>query len=260
MKTRLIGGLVALVLAVLGTTLLVLYVGAADSRAQEGLSPTEVLVVNERIPAGTPVEDLGTLVTTQSLVKSAVAPLALTTLDGQEDKITAVDLLPGEQLLAERLVAPEDFDPGTVPVPDGLEEVTVLLAPERMLGGRIAAGDHVGVYISGELQEDAPDFERLPKEMIGFKQHTNLSLQNVLVTAVQQAAPETEDSADADADAGTDGVAMPNGSAFVSLALDDLNAGKVIFGAEFGSIWFTKESDTSEEADPPIITIPEIVK
>ncbi|MDN4610766.1 Flp pilus assembly protein CpaB [Arthrobacter burdickii] len=258
MKTRLIGGLAALVLAILGTALLVLYVGAADSRAQEGLDPTKVLVVSERVPAGTPVEDLRALVTTESLVKSAVAPRALTTLDGQENKIAAVDLLPGEQLLAERLVAPEDFAPGTVPVPDGLEEVTILLAPERMLGSRIAAGDHVGVYISGELEDEAPDLDRLPDEMIGFKQHTNLILQNVLVTAVQQAAPETEDSANADA--GTDGVAMPNGSAFVTLALDDLNAGKVIFGAEFGSIWFTKESATSEQADPPVITIPEVVK
>lgn len=256
MKTRLIGGLAALVLAILGTTLLVLYVGAADSRAQEGLSPTEVLVVSERVPAGTPVEDLRNLVETRSLVKSAVAARALTTLDGQENKITAVDLLPGEQLLAERLVAPEDFAPGTVPVPDGLEEVTILLAPERMLGSRITAGDRVGVYISGELEEEAPDFDRLPDEMIGFKQYTNLNFQNVLVTAVQQAAPETEDSAGAGADA----VAMPNGSAFVTLALNDLDAGRVIFGAEFGSIWFTKESDTSEEADPPVITIPEVVK
>ncbi|MEC5199152.1 pilus assembly protein CpaB [Arthrobacter sp. PL16] len=254
MKTRLIGGLVALVLAVIGTALLVLYVGAADSRAQEGLAPTQVLVVSERVPAGTSTEDLPTFLTTQSLVKSAVAPRALTTLDGQENKITAVDLLPGEQLLTERLVAPEDFAPGTVPVPDGLEEVTILLAPERMLGGRITAGDDVGVYISGELTEEAPDFERLPDEIKGFKQHTNLSLQNVLVTAVQQAAPQTEDSADAE------GIAMPSGSAFVTLALNDFDSGRVIFGAEFGSIWFTKESDSSEEADPPVITIPEVLK
>ncbi|WP_394247966.1 Flp pilus assembly protein CpaB [Arthrobacter pityocampae] len=254
MKTRLIGGLAALVLAIMGTTLLVLYVGAADSRAQEGLTPTEVLVVSERIPAGTPVEELRNLVKSEALVKSAVAPLALATLDGQENRITAVDLLPGEQLLAERLVAPEDFAPGTVPVPDGFEEVTVLLAPERMLGSRVTAGDYVGVYVSGALEEDAPNIERLPDEMIGFKQHTNLILQNVLITAVQQAAPETEDSA------GAEGVSMPNGSAFVTLALKDLDAGRVIFGAEFGSIWFTKESDTSEEADPPVITIPEVVR
>ncbi|MHA7143346.1 Flp pilus assembly protein CpaB [Arthrobacter sp. TmT3-37] len=256
MKTRLIGGLAALVLAVMGTALLVLYVGAADSRAQEGLSPTEVLVVQERVPAGTPVDELSTMVTSESLVKSAVVPLALTTLEGQETRITAVDLLPGEQLLAERLVKPEDFAPGTVPVPDGLEEVTVLLAPERMLGARISAGDRVGVYISGELEEEAPDFERLPDEMIGFKQYTNLNFQNVLVTAVQQAAPEAEDSAGAGADA----VAMPTGSAFVTLAVNDLDAGRIIFGAEFGSIWFTKESDASQEADTPVITIPEVVK
>lgn len=254
MKARLFGGLAALVLAIIGTALLVLYVGAADSRAQEGLEPTEVLVVSERIPAGTPVEDLRSMVTTESVVQSAVTPQALTTLDGQEEKITAVDLLPGEQLLAERLVAPEDFSPGTVPVPDGLEEVTVLLAPERMLAGRLKAGEFVGVHISGELEEEAPNFDRLPDEMVGFKQYTNLKLQNVLIVAVQQAAPETEDSANGE------GVAMPNGSAFVTFALDDQDAGRVIFGAEFGTIWLTKETETSEVADPPVITIPEVVQ
>ncbi|WP_026549091.1 RcpC/CpaB family pilus assembly protein [Arthrobacter sp. Br18] len=254
MKARLFGGLAALLLAVIGTALLVLYVGAADSRAQEGLEPTDVLVVSERIPAGTSVEDIRSKVASESLVQSAITPQALTTLDGQEQKITAVDLFPGEQLLAERLVAPEDFAPGTVPVPDGLEEVTVLLAPERMLAGRLKAGDSVGVHLSGELEEEAPNFDRLPDEMVGFKQYSNLNFQNVLVIAVQQAAPEAEDSTNAE------GVAMPNGSAFVTFALNDSDAGRVIFGAEFGTIWLTKETDTSEVADPPVITIPEVVK
>ncbi len=254
MKSRLIGGVAALLLAVVGTALLVLYVKGADARALQGAEPVEVLVVQEQVPAGTPVNELTEFLQAEAIPKSVVPEDSLTTLDGQDGKITAADLMPGEQLLAARLVAPEQFSPGTVPVPEGLEEVTILLAPERMLAGRLKAGDSVGLYISGKLEEEAPPIDRLPGEMVGFKQRTNLNLQNVLVTAVQQAAPQTEDSQNGE------GVAMPNGSAFVTFALNDMNAGRVIFGAEFGSIWLTKETDTSEEADPPVITTPEVVK
>ncbi|WP_159617647.1 Flp pilus assembly protein CpaB [Arthrobacter zhaoguopingii] len=256
MKSRLIGGIAALLLAVVGTALLVIYVKGADARALQGAEPVEVLVVQERVPAGTPVDELSDFLQAEAIPQSAVPEDSLNTLDGQDGKITAADLMPGEQLLAARLVAPEQFSPGTVPVPEGLEEVTILLAPERMLAGRLKAGDLVGVHISGELVEEAPPNDRLPGEMIGFKEYSNLNFQNVLVTAVQQAAPQTEDSANGE----DEGVAMPNGSAFVTLALNDFNAGRVIFGAEFGAIWLTKETDTSEEGNPPVITIPEVVK
>ena len=41
MKTRLLGGIVALVLAIVGTLLLVSYVQGSEARAQQGLSPSK---------------------------------------------------------------------------------------------------------------------------------------------------------------------------------------------------------------------------
>ncbi|GAP54226.1 hypothetical protein AHiyo6_07910 [Arthrobacter sp. Hiyo6] len=55
MKTRLLGGLAALLLAVVGSVLMFNYAQAADSRAQQGLEPVEVLVVQKAVKAGTPV-------------------------------------------------------------------------------------------------------------------------------------------------------------------------------------------------------------
>jgi pilus assembly protein CpaB len=254
-KSRLIGGIASLLLAIIGTTLLVLYVNGAEARAQEGLDPVNVLVVKEAIPAGSPVAEISAMLETKAVAKAAVPAGTLDSLAGQEGKITAVDLLPGEQLLEARLVSPEDFDPGTVPVPDGMEEVTILLAPERMLGGRLKAGDMVGLYISAEFtDETTPETSDIPDEMVGWKQFTNQRFQNVLITAVQQAAPETEDSADAD------GVAMPNGSAFVTVARTDLDTAEIVFGAEFGRIWLSKESSKSEVVDTPVVIVPEVLK
>ena len=46
MKSRLLAGLAALVLAIAGTLMLVNYVSNADRRAQESLQPVDVVVVD----------------------------------------------------------------------------------------------------------------------------------------------------------------------------------------------------------------------
>ena len=117
--------------------------------------------------------------TSEELPGTAVAKSALQNLDGLAGKVTAVDLLPGEQLVAERLIAPEELKAsGSVEVPEGLQEVSFQLEPQRVVGGRLAPGDHVGIFISlksGGL-EAKPD-----------KETTQLTIHKVLVTAVQRA-------------------------------------------------------------------------
>lgn len=248
MKSRLLGGIAALVLAVVGAIMLFVYVQGAANRAQAGLEPVNVLVVQESIPAGTKTSELGTRVRSQAVPKTAVPDGALDTLSEKEGTVTAVDLQPGEQLLASRLIDPRELVPGTVPVPDGLEEVTLLLAPERLLGGRIEAGDTVTVYSSFKSEEGAPD-AGVPPELKGWKQSTGLLFQDVLVTAVQKATADTKNSAGAET-----GVEMPNGSAFVTVARTDADAVKLVFGAEFGTLWLSKQTPTSTKNDPPVTT------
>jgi pilus assembly protein CpaB len=248
-KSRLLGGIAALVLAVVGAILLFVYVQGASARAQAGLEPVNVLIVKQRIPAGTKAADLGSRIQAQSVPKSAVPQGALTSLDEQIGKVTAVDLEPGEQLLATRLVDPRDLVPGTVPVPDGLEEVTFLLGPERLLGGRIEAGDTVTVFTSFESQEGMPADAPVAAEIKGWKQSTGILFHDVLVTAVQKASAKTESSS-----ASQEGVEMPNGSAFVTVARSDVDAAKMIFSAEYGSIWLAKQTDTTSKTDPPLTT------
>jgi pilus assembly protein CpaB len=248
-KSRLLGGIAALVMAVIGAILLFVYVQGAANRAQAGLEPVNVLVVQESIPAGTKTSDLGTKVRSEAIPKTAVPEGALETLSQKEGTVTAVDLQPGEQLLASRLIDPRDLVPGTVPVPDGLEEVTFLLAPERLLGGRIEAGDTVTVYSSFKTDDEMPADATVPPEVKGWKQSTGLLFQDVLVTAVQKAAADTKNSAGAES-----GVEMPNGSAFVTVARTDADAAKLVFGAEFGTLWLSKQTPTSTKNDPPVTT------
>lgn len=247
MKSRLLGGLAALVLAVVGAILLFVYVEGASARAQAGLDPVTVLVVTEAVPAGTTSSDLAGKVRSESLPKSAVPDGALASLDQQDGKVTAVALQPGEQLLGARLVDPKSLMPGTVPVPAGLGEVTFLLAPERILGGRLQAGDKVTVFSSFAGADGSPN---------GAKQSTGLLFHDVLVTAIQQAPPQTPKTNSGSASASTDAaVAMPNGSAFVTVARSDAEAAKLVFAAEFGTLWLSKQTDTTVKSNPPLTTL-----
>ncbi|WP_104091198.1 Flp pilus assembly protein CpaB [Arthrobacter sp. GMC3] len=223
MKSRLLGGITALVLAIVGTMMLVSYVSKADLRAQASLDPVSVLIVESSVPAGTKAEDLGSYVKVHSLPGVAKAPDALSDLDGSAGQVTSVGLEPGEQLLASRLIDPTKLTtPGTVQVPDGMQEVTILLPPERVVGGTLRAGDTVGLFVTMEN----PD-TKLSSTQIVFDK--------VLVTAIQQAPQSTEQSPD-----GT--LAVPNGSSFVTFARNSTDSAKIILSAGTGSIWLTKQT------------------
>lgn len=254
MKSRLLGGIAALALAVIGAVLLFVYVQGSAARAQAGMNPVTVLVVQEEVPAGTETSELGDRVKPQSIPKAAVPQGALSNLDDQAGKVTAVDLKVGEQLLASRIVDPKELVPGTVPVPDGLEEVTFLLAPERILGSRIAAGDSVTVFGSFTLDDNVPVDASFPEELQGWKDFTSLQFHDVLVTAVQQAAPETKSGGKE----GESGIEMPSGSAYVTVAVADTDAAKLVFTAEFGSMWLAKQTGTTTKNDPPITTLEQV--
>ena len=84
MKTRLLGGLAALLLAVVGSVLTFNYAQAADNRAQQGLDPVQVLVLQNAVPAGTPVAELAKSTKSTSLPGAAVSADAVRDLSEYE--------------------------------------------------------------------------------------------------------------------------------------------------------------------------------
>lgn len=258
MKSRLLAGIAALVLAVVGAILVVSYAQGADNRAVQGLDPVDVLVVAKAVPAGTPVELLKTFLATEKLPRTAVAISAVRTLDDLSGKVTAVELLPGEQLLKERLITPEELQSsGSVEIPEGLQEVSFQLEPQRVVGGRLLPGDHVGIFISlksGGLEAKAD------------KATTQLSIHKVLVTAVQRA-PEATPAAQPTADpsgAPVEDTSLPTGSLLLTVAVSDVDATKIVYASEFtdvASIWLSKEPvNATDSGRPGIMTNPEVYK
>lgn len=245
MKTRLLGGMAALVLAIVGTVLLLTYVQGADARAQSSLEPVKVLIATRDVPAGTPVAELATAFKEQSLPAVAVPKDALNTLADQDGKVLAQAVSAGEQLLAAKLVTADSLlTPGTVDVPEGKQEVTVLLEPERVAGGNLRAGDTVGIFGS---------FEGKAIKDVDGAEITKLLDEKVLVTAIQIAAGQTEGTAEGAA-------ALPAGSAYVTFGVDSAQAAKIIHTREFGLVWLTKQNEDTAKGDTRVWEINQVLK
>jgi pilus assembly protein CpaB len=235
-RRRLLAALAALLLAATGAVVLLAYVRGADARAMAGVQTVDVLVVDQPVPEGTPAEALADLVRTQRLPAKAVVPGAVSDLGELAGRVATVDLQPGEQLLAARFAAPGDLTvPGTVVPPEGTSEVSVLLEPQRAVGGRLAAGDTVGVHVS------LPDAKT-----------TNVVLNRVLVTQVQGApAPATEAEG---TDTASSGGAAPSASLMVTLGLRPEQAEAVVFGMEHGTVWLSLEPEGTDLSGTEVIS------
>ena len=120
MKTRIIGAVVALVLAIVGAFSLITYVRGADARAATGAEPADVYIVQETIPKGATGESIADLVSVDSVPERNVAEGAVTDLGDLEGLVVDAELLPGEQLLEGRFIDPLELAArGDVQVPEG---------------------------------------------------------------------------------------------------------------------------------------------
>lgn len=220
MNSRVLASIAAVVLAVAGSILLIAYTNGADQRALAGVQTGEVLIVSAAVPAGTPADVVLQSASRQAVPAKAIPADAVSDPAALSGLVSTVDLVPGEQLLTTRFQDPATLPaPGTVAVPAGMQQVSILLAPQRAVGGRLKAGDTVGVYIS------------LKTEV------THLTLHQVLVTAVQGAVAEDP------AAGASDGAA--SGALMITLALAAADAEKVVYGQEFGTLWLSNEPSTA---------------
>lgn len=235
MKRRLIAVVVAVVLAGVGGMLVLSYVSAADRRAMAGLEAVSVLVATKPIPEGTTAEALPQLVAPKLVPSMAVVPGTVATVEELAGRVATVPLQPGQQVLASQFADPATLEePGTVKVPDGMQQVSIILEPQRVVGGTVTPGATVGLYVTMSVAE-------------GRETQTGLVLQKVLVTQVQGGVvppPAAEGEAAAPA-------ASPGGSVLVTMAATPANVQKIVYAAENAKIWLSLQP---ADADP--VTVP----
>lgn len=228
MKQKPVGLLVAFVLAMIGTLLLVAYVQSARTEALSKVRLVDVLIATKPIPKGTSPEAAAASVKLVGVPVKAKAPDALTTLDGQKKKVTAINIQTGEQVLASRFVEPEKT--AAELVGEGHVEVTITLPPDRTVGGTVRIGSVVNLITT--FAADA-----------GHPASTHILLANVKVTNVQTGTlPPAQQPKSATPTTAQVNPA-PSGSFMITLAVSPADAERVVFAAENGKLWLTGEGD-----------------
>lgn len=249
MNKRVIGMVVSVALAAIGTFSLLTYVRGADERALAGEATVEVLVVDTPVAKGTPISEVAKAVTTEWVPVKVRAEGSVSTLANLSGTVAAVDLVPGEQVVSARFVSPVDLASETVvEIPDGLLEVTIALDPQRAVGGQPVPGDLVAVVASfNDVAAEPVDESPSPgsfgteegEEVVATLAATHIILHKVLIANVQ-ANEQIQRATEADAtEAGF--AAAPTGSLLVTFAVSAPDVEKLVFAAEHGRIWLARE-------------------
>jgi pilus assembly protein CpaB len=256
MKRTVIGITAAVLLATIGTVLLVGYVRSAEDRALAGQQTVEVLVLNRDVARGTSADELESAVDVERIPAKVMANGSVTTLDELGGKVAAVDLVAGEQLVVRRFTEPAALrDTRPVVLPDGMQEITISLAPPRALGGKIAPGDTVGLFASFDLRDERDDGEIADETNEELRQRlsetTKAMLHRLLVTNVQvEQLPRTNENADGI----TAPELAPTGNLLVTFAVDVPQAERIVFAAEYGAIWLTAQNEATDPSGSRIRT------
>lgn len=224
-RQKLIGIVASVLLAAVGTALLVSFVRGAEDRALDGEKTVEVLVVDSTIPKGTKGEDIGGNVRMEQVPVKVATKDALTNTLGLAGKVAAVDLLPGEQLVPSRFATPAEVQ-GIGP---NMLQVTVSMDAVRAIGGQVRKGDTVAVTLS----LDDPDT-------------SHIVLHKVKVTDVR-----TSDGMPVTTPASGP---APTGNILVTLAVDAPSVERVVFGAEYGRLWLSWQPKEAGEGGTKVQT------
>src|SRR4051794_9982814 len=215
MRARILGIILAAVLAVGGAVVLTGYVTSADSRAIASTKPLAVYVVKRAIPAHLAGTAVLAYLEVKQVPQVAAVPGRVEDIGSLKGLQTNSVIEPGEQLLSARFsTAAEIAAQSGTQLPPGMQAVTVQLPLEQAVGGDVKAGDLVGVVIA--IKESVK--ERLNQ-----------------ITILDVTPGETLVSKGAPAQSNVNTVR-------VTLALKDNQVVDVVGGQNLGKVWLAKQT------------------
>lgn len=242
-RRKLIGLVASVLVAGLGTLVLLKYANSSKTTPQAAISePTvPVLKVQRLIVKGTPAEQIRDSVTVEQVPVSQKLSDAADNVDLLTGLVASTDLLPNEQVVKARFIPAAEQRKQELGSGTGLIGVWITLDPIRALNGSIKVNDTVAVFASfngvgtnnpGPMGED-----------IGSPS-THLVLHKVPVLDVVGAAAEATTTPQ-----GQPAPATPVApSVQVKLGVDAASAERLVFLASFGQLYLGSEDlDVAED-------------
>lgn len=278
MNRRMMGAAASVLLALLGTAVLVAYVRSAEDRALEGKELVQVILIDgdRTVRAGTDADRIPLRVA--QVPAETVVPNAVEDAIDLIDMVAAVDLIPGEQLIWDRLIDATEHEEaeaaqrGPTDLPDGFLELTIPVPPDRALGGRLEVGETVALVgiFEGVRDPEVDDpnegltLDATAEDTLAFVdqtelypgQSTRILAERVLITGIQAEelpieidAPIIDEGDEEVIDAeppGPEITQAPTGNYLISLALRAFDVERVVFAQEFGSLWLARDPEGTD--------------
>jgi Flp pilus assembly protein CpaB len=229
-RTRIIGIVLALVLALGGAFVLTGYVSTADSRALAGTKLVPVYVAKQTIPLNTAGDEVQRYLAVKQLPAVAALPGLVTDLASLKGLKANATIEQGEQLISARWSKTAQGSSATFDMRPDMEAVTVALPIEQAVGGQLKAGDTVGVLIASDKTTAATQ-----------------KLHNVVVLKVQPGDTMSTSTSNSSSGATVD-------KEMVTLAVETDGAAQLVWGQHFGTVWLTLEQKTTDHAGDPTAT------
>jgi pilus assembly protein CpaB len=159
MGRRVLALAAAVVLALVGAALVLLYARSADERALEGQQPRVVYVTQQVVPAGTSLKDAerGELITRTQLALKSTPVGALTSVDGENSGLVALaDLAPGQVVLAAGF-GQERLGQKAIGVSSGKVAISVSLEDPNRVGAFVTPGSTITIYDTYDIKKVGTD-------------------------------------------------------------------------------------------------------
>lgn len=160
MTRRVLGVLLAIVLAVVGTGAVFLYVASAKKQVEADQKAVRVIVAKQRIPAGT----TGSTIRDKSLFEEVVMPASslpddvLGSIPVELDKLVVTSDVQPRQLILRGIFGQATKLSGGISVPEKLMAVSAKFKAEEEVGGFVRPGSSIAIFVTCKLLD--PEFKK----------------------------------------------------------------------------------------------------
>lgn len=229
MSRRVVLLVAALIVAALGTSLVFVYVSGANDRALAKQQPVQVLVAKKLITAGTTIDiaQSSGSIEQRDMPKSGVVVGALSNVDAIKGQVALTTIYPGQQIVSALFGATAALTTTSdLAIPPGDIAISQQFSDPARVAGFVQPGSHIAIFLTTSAGSGGGDF-------------TRVLLPNALVVAV---GPTTITPPANGQQANTE--AVPR--ALLTLALSQVDAQKLVYGAGKGQLYLGLLNDKSK--------------
>lgn len=240
MTRRILGVLLAIVLAVLGTAAVLVYVKAAQNRVADGQRAVTVLIAKQRIPAGTSGESIRGRGLVEEVVMPALAVPAdtLSAVPNELERLVVTADVQPRQLLLRGMFGAATKLSGGLNVPEKMLAVSINIEIDEQVGGYVRPGSQIAIFDTYDGQDKQGKV-------------TRLLLPRVEVLAVGQFGAGGVTSAQQNGSNAASNTGRSGGGLVVTVAVSQADAERLIHADATGALYFALLTDSSEVKPGP---------